>query len=141
MPELSPELVKRIKELKLEFKDKPQPNLLIPIPADNIGPEYEVMTETDEFTSLCPLNPSQPDYASLELRFIPDKYLVELKSLKMYWASYRMVPIFHEQIVPGMLVVLDNLIHPKWMRITGRFTIRGGLHTTVFAETGRGPDE
>lgn len=132
---LDAELVKKIKTLNMTFTNKPQPELLISIPAENLGIDYVVTHETDEFTSICPLNLTQPDYASLKLEFIPSELLVELKSLKMWWASYRMVPIFHEQIVPGMLTVLDELLKPKWMRITGAFTIRGGIHTTVVAET------
>lgn len=127
----------RIKNLKLEFKDTPQPNLLIALPNGNLGIDFEVEVSTPEFTSLCPLNLSQPDYASINITYIPDKLLVELKSLKFYLASFRMVPIFHEQIVPGILVALTSLLDPKWIKIVGYFTVRGGLTTTIGAESGK----
>lgn len=130
---LSLELKQKIKGLQLNYTDKVQPELLIPIP-NRYKRNYEIVTETDEFTSLCPLNAGQPDYAHITIKYVPDEYLVELKSLKFYYGSYRTVMIFHEDIANKMLDDLVNAIHPLKMTITAAFTIRGGLHTTVTAQ-------
>lgn len=127
----------RVKTLKLVYTDKPQPDLLIALPNDNLNIDFEVSIETPEFTSLCPLNLSQPDYATIRIVYVPDEKVVELKSLKFYLASFRNVPIFHEQIPCGILVALDNLLRPKWLLVTGEFTIRGGIKTTVVATSGK----
>lgn len=130
---LNPELRKKIKELQLNYKDEVQPELLIPIP-NRYRRNYEIVTQTDEFTSLCPLNAGQPDYAHITIRYVPDEYLIELKSLKFYYGSYRTVMIFHEDIANKMLDDLVAAIKPLEMTIEAAFTIRGGLHTTVIAE-------
>ena len=136
--ELDKELVNRVKTLKFNYTDSPQPGLLIAIPNDNPDVDYDVEFSTSEFTSLCPLNVSQPDYATIGIVYVPDKLRVELKSLKFYLASFRMVPIFHEQVPCTILNDLYAAIQPKWMRVTGDFTIRGGIHTQVVATTGEG---
>ena len=130
---LDPELVHKVKELKLEFKDKPQAELLIRIPNTNHDINFEVETVTSEFTSLCPLNLYQPDYATISIKYKPDAWLVELKSLKFYTTSFRMCPIFHEEVPATILRDLVNLLQPKQIEITGYFTIRGGIKTTVRA--------
>lgn len=126
----------RIKNLKLVYTDKPQPDLLVALPNQNLDVDHEVDIETSEFTSLCPLNLSQPDYATIRIVYVPDKLVVELKSLKFYLASFRSVPIFHEQIPCGILAALEGLLSPKWIQVTGEFTIRGGIKTTVVATSG-----
>ena len=131
--ELSKELVDKIKGLKLAFTDKPQPELLIRIPNRNTEVDYEVADVTSEFTSLCPLNMTQPDSATLYIKYKPKKYLVELKSLKMYLASYRMTPIFHEEVPARILLAISALLEPVWLEVTGVFTVRGGIQTTVRA--------
>jgi 7-cyano-7-deazaguanine reductase len=127
----------RVRNLKFTYTDKPQPDLLIALPNENLGIDHEVFIETSEFTSLCPLNLSQPDYAQIHIVYVPDELVVELKSLKFYLASFRQVPIFHEQVPCGILAALHGLLKPKWMQVTGNFTIRGGIKTTVVATSGR----
>ena len=130
---IDPELVHKVKELKLEFKDRPQPELLIRIPNTNRDVNFYVETVTSEFTSLCPLNLYQPDYATIAIKYRPDKWLVELKSLKFYATSFRMCPVFHEEVPAMILRDLINLLQPREMEVTGYFTIRGGIKTTVKA--------
>ena len=136
MLNLDKELVDKIKGLKLEFKDEPQPGLLIRIPNQETKFGYEVNIVTNEFTSLCPLNLAQPDYATIYIDYIPDRWCVELKSLKFYLVSFRQVPIFHEQVPAIILDALWNLLDPGWMKVEGHFTTRGGLLTTVKVELG-----
>ncbi len=131
---IDPELVRQVKELKMDFKDKPQPELLIRISNNNKDVNFEVETVTAEFTSLCPLNLFQPDYATISLKYKPDAWLVELKSLKFYFTSYRMCPVFHEDVPAMIMKDLIKLLTPREMEVTGYFTIRGGIKTTVKAE-------
>jgi len=130
---LDKELVSRIKNLRLEFKEEPQPELLIRIPNKDVGIPFQVEVTTSEFTSLCPLNMSQPDYATIWIRYIPRDWLVELKSLKFYLASYRQVPVFHERIPAAILNSLVKLLNPEYMEVVGQFTTRGGINTRVHA--------
>lgn len=137
---LDAELVSRVKGLKLEWKDVPQPELLIKLPNRNPDVSYSVEVVTSEFTSLCPLNLAQPDYATIMITYKPDKWLVELKSLKFLLASFRMVPIFHEDVPATILKYLVELLSPREVTVIGYFTIRGGLNTTVTATYGREGD-
>ncbi|MFC3477747.1 preQ(1) synthase [Halobacterium litoreum] len=89
-----------------------------------------------EFTCLCPEKPSQPDFATFVIEYVPDEYIVELKALKLYLTSYRDVEIYHE---PATNRILDDLVDacsPRWMRITGKFNTRGGITTDVTVEYG-----
>ena len=133
MINLDKELVSRVKGLKLTFKEVPQPELLIRLPNRNPDVNYVVEIVTSEFTSLCPLNSSQPDYATIVIVYKPDEWLVELKSLKFYLCSFRMVPVFHEDVPATILSALVDLLTPKGIVISGRFTTRGGLDTVVVA--------
>lgn len=133
MINLDRDLVDRIKGLTLEFKDVPQPELLISIPNRYPEVDYTVTVETNEFTSLCPLNRTQPDYAKITIEYKPGKKIVELKSLKFYLVSFRMVPIFHEEVPATILQTLVGLLDPEWLEVTGIFTTRGGLDTIVEA--------
>ncbi len=133
MQDLDGELVGRIRGLTLEFMDKPQPELLVSIPNRSQSIHYWIEVTTKEFTSLCPLNTSQPDYATIYIRYRPREWLVELKSLKFYLVSFRMVPIFHEEVPATILRSLTTLLSPAELIVTGDFTTRGGLHTVVEA--------
>lgn len=130
---LDKELVKKIKDLKLEISDSPQPELLIRITNTNKDVDYDVHIESKEFTSLCPLSLSQPDYATIVVDYTPNEWLVELKSLKFYLVSYRMAPVFHEMVPAQILTDLVVLLEPKEMTVVGYFTTRGGIDTTVSA--------
>jgi 7-cyano-7-deazaguanine reductase len=126
-------LKKKVQELRLEYKAVPQPELLIAIPNPGLGADYEEEIVTSEFTTLCPLNPGQPDYATLTIKYVPDKQIVELKSLKFYLTSYRMVEIFFEEATNRVLSDLVNAIKPKRMDVVAGWNIRGGMLTKVSA--------
>jgi 7-cyano-7-deazaguanine reductase len=125
------ELKKRVKSLRLKYKAYPQKELLVAMPNPYPNREYEEEMVTSEFTCLCPLNPGQPDYATLAIKYAPDKQIIELKSLKFYLASYRMVEIFYEEATNRILEDLVNAVKPKRMEILAEWNIRGGIGTKV----------
>ena len=94
--------------------------------------EYEIEMECPEFTCLCPKT-GQPDFAELEIHYVPDKLCIELKSLKLYLWSFRNEGAFHEKVINDILDDLVKISTPRWMEVIGTFNVRGGIHTTVSA--------
>ena len=101
----------------------------------NPSPErdYRIQMTMPEFTCLCPLT-GQPDFATLELEYVPDRLCVELKSLKLYVWSFRGEGAFHEAVTNRMLDDLVRATRPRFMRLTARFNVRGGIATAIVAE-------
>jgi 7-cyano-7-deazaguanine reductase len=97
-----------------------------PKPVTACPSDLQLKIEVPEFTSLCPLT-GQPDFAKIVIRYEPDQWCVESKSLKLYMMSYRNHGAFHESCVSQMLDDLVALLEPEWMTIEGRFTPRGGI--------------
>jgi 7-cyano-7-deazaguanine reductase len=95
--------------------------------------DYHIHMEIPEFTCLCPKT-GQPDFAVLTLDYVPDKLCVELKSLKLYVWSFRDEGHFHEDVTNRMLDDLAKAVKPRFMRLTARFYVRGGIFTNVVAE-------
>lgn len=95
--------------------------------------DYLVHIEVPEFTCLCPLT-GQPDFATLVLDYIPDRLNVELKALKLYAWSYRDQGVFHEAVTNKILDDLVKATAPRFMRLTAKWYVRGGIFTTVVAE-------
>lgn len=89
--------------------------------------------EIPEFTCLCPKT-GQPDFATLVLDYVPHQRCVELKSLKLYVWSFRNEGTFHEAVTNRILDDLVGALAPRFMRLTARFFVRGGIYTTVIAE-------
>jgi 7-cyano-7-deazaguanine reductase len=102
-------------------------------PNQNPGRDYRVVLETDEFTSLCPIT-GQPDFGTITISYVPDKKIVESKSLKLYLWSYRKKGVFHEAVVNRILDDLIRAIKPRQIQVTGKFRVRGGIAITVAAE-------
>ena len=102
---------------------------------DNPQPErdYTIRIRVPEFTCLCPKT-GQPDFAILNLEYVPERSCVELKSLKTYVWSFRDEGAFHEAVTNRMLGDLVDAIRPRFMRLTAEFNVRGGIYTTVVAE-------
>jgi 7-cyano-7-deazaguanine reductase len=96
--------------------------------------DYRIHMEIPEFTCLCPKT-GQPDFATLMLDYVPDRSCVELKSLKLYIWSFRNEGAFHEAVTNRILDDLAKAVRPRFMRLTARFFVRGGIFTTVVAET------
>jgi 7-cyano-7-deazaguanine reductase len=95
--------------------------------------DYTIRMSIPEFTCLCPKT-GQPDFATLELEYVPDERCVELKSLKLYIWSFRDRGAFHEAVTAEILGQLAAATAPRFMRLTARFNVRGGIYTTVTAE-------
>ena len=95
--------------------------------------DYLVHIEVPEFTCLCPLT-GQPDFATLVIDYVPDKRNVELKALKLYMWSFRDQGAFHEAVTNRILDELVAATAPRFMRLTARWYVRGGIFTTVIAE-------
>lgn len=92
--------------------------------------DYEIHFTVPEFTCVCPLT-GQPDFATIRIRYIPDKLCVELKSLKLYFWSFRDEGAFHEAVTHQFLIDLSELLKPRYLEIVGDFNVRGGIHTVV----------
>jgi 7-cyano-7-deazaguanine reductase len=95
--------------------------------------DYQIHMEIPEFSCLCPLT-GQPDFAVLTLDYVADKLCVELKSLKLYVWSFRDEGHFHEDVTNRMLDDLVKVTKPRFMRLTAKFSVRGGIFTDVVAE-------
>lgn len=100
------------------------------------GRRYQIAFDCPEFTCVCPRT-GQPDFATIKIRYVPDKLCLELKSLKLYLWSYRDVGTFHEDVTNRILDDLVTAVKPTEMSVEGDFKIRGGIHTVV---TARYPD-
>ena len=96
--------------------------------------DYEIVFDCPEFTCLCPKT-GQPDFATLELEYVPDRLCIELKSLKLYIWSFRDRGAFHEAVTNEILDTLASAVSPRFMRLTAKFNVRGGIYTTVVAES------
>jgi len=101
----------------------------------NPAPErdYTIHMQVPEFTCLCPRT-GQPDFARLDIDYVPDKFCIELKSLKLYIWSFRDKGAFHEAVTNEILSVLAARLSPRFIRITAKFNVRGGIYTSVVAE-------
>jgi len=95
--------------------------------------DYTIRIDTPEFTCLCPMT-GQPDFATIQLEYIADKLCLELKSLKLYFWSFRDQGAFHEAVTNQILSELVAAISPRFMRVSADFNVRGGIYTQVIAE-------
>jgi 7-cyano-7-deazaguanine reductase len=95
--------------------------------------DYTIRMRIPEFTCLCPKT-GQPDFATLELEFVPDRLCVELKSLKLYVWSFRDRGAFHEAVTNEIFEKLVGLLAPRYLRLRARFKVRGGIYTDVAVE-------
>lgn len=95
--------------------------------------DYTIRIDTPEFTCLCPKT-GQPDFATIQLEYVPDKLCIELKSFKLYIWSWRDQGAFHEAVTNQILNDLVAACAPRFMRVTAEFNVRGGVYTSVIAE-------
>ncbi|MGQ0674913.1 MAG: preQ(1) synthase [Rhodospirillales bacterium] len=99
---------------------------------------YAVRFTAPEFTCLCPVT-GQPDFAHLVIDYVPGKWIVESKSLKLYLASFRDTGAFHEDTTLAIAKKLERALRPRWLRIGGYWYPRGGMPIDVFYQSGRPP--
>ncbi|CAG0942163.1 7-cyano-7-deazaguanine reductase [Gammaproteobacteria bacterium] len=111
----------------------PSPALLETFSNPNGERDYIIRIRIPEFTCLCPKT-GQPDFAVLTLDYVPDRYCVELKALKLYVWSFRDQGTFHEAVTNRILDDLVTVLVPRYMRLTAAFNVRGGIYTTIVAE-------
>jgi len=95
--------------------------------------DYVISLRTDEFTCVCPKT-GQPDFAKLTIQYIPDKKIIESKSLKLYLWSYRNEGAFHEHVTNVILDDLVKVLAPRWCKVMADFAVRGGISITIEAE-------
>ena len=110
------------------------------VPNPHQDTNYLARFTAPEFTTLCPIT-GQPDFAHLVIDYVPGRFLVESKSLKLYLASFRNVGSFHEDCTVAIGKRLNALLKPKFLRIGGYWYPRGGMPIDVFWQTGRCPKD
>ncbi len=121
------------KRFDIEKEDTIDVDVLEAMPFDYPGSATEVVYETDEFTAVCPWT-GLPDFALLTIRYVPDRSLVELKSLKYYLTSYRNVGILQEHAVNRILQDLVQLLQPVSMIVEAEYREGGGIKTKAVAK-------
>jgi 7-cyano-7-deazaguanine reductase len=125
----------------------PQPELLETFPNPYPDRDYEIFMTTPEFTSLCPLGGVEsdaaelallkggaPDFATINITYVPAAECVELKSLKLYLWSFRNDGIFYERVVNRILDDVSAKVRPKSLKVVGDFNVRGGIKSVITAE-------
>jgi 7-cyano-7-deazaguanine reductase len=95
--------------------------------------DYEITHVNPEFTSVCPIT-GLPDFATITVQYIPDKLCIELKSLKYYYLEFRNKGVFFESSVNEILDDLVGVCSPRYMKVSGEFNTRGGIHSIVEVE-------
>jgi len=100
------------------------------VPNPHVDRDYEVDHVVPEFTCMCPMT-GQPDFATIRIRYVPDRWLVELKSLKLYMWAYRNEGAFHEDVTNRILTDLVRTLAPRRMEVVGDWNVRGGIKTVV----------
>ena len=118
----------------------PDEAVLDRVPNAHRDTNYVARFTAPEFTTLCPIT-GQPDFAHLVIDYVPDRFLVESKSLKLYLVSFRDQGGFHEECTVGIGKRLYTLLKPKWLRIGGYWYPRGGIPIDVFWQAGRLPKD
>lgn len=122
-----------LKSLSLLGGRKSAPSRRLEVfPNHHRGRRYTVVLQTREFTCLCPAT-GQPDFAELTIRYVPDRWILESKSLKLYLWSFRDQGAFHEHVVNAILDDLVKALDPYRIEVIGNFHVRGGISITVEA--------
>jgi 7-cyano-7-deazaguanine reductase len=120
---------------KVDAPQSPEQAVLEKVPNSNAGTDYVVRFTAPEFTSLCPMT-GQPDFAHIVIDYIPNGFLVESKSLKLFLQSFRNHGAFHEDCSVYIARRIVDLLDPKWLRIGAYWYPRGGIPIDVFWQTG-----
>jgi 7-cyano-7-deazaguanine reductase len=115
-----------IKHARLETWENPHPER-----------DYEIDISFSEFTCLCPRS-GYPDFATIRIKYVPDKKIVELKSLKLYLNSYRNLSISHEESTNRIFAELQKKLKPRFLEVVGDFNPRGNVKTVIRVSTGSG---
>jgi len=117
----------------------PEEARLDPVPNPHPETDYLARFTCPEFTSICPVT-GQPDFAHLVIDYVPDRWLVESKSLKLFLTSFRNHGAFHEACTLDVAKRIVDAVAPRWLRIAGLWYPRGGIPIDVFWQTGTPPE-
>jgi 7-cyano-7-deazaguanine reductase len=123
---------------KASIPASPSEATLDRVPNPHADTNYVARFVMPEFTALCPIT-GQPDFAHLVIDYVPNRFLVESKSLKLYFNSFRNHGAFHEDCTVSIGKTLAKLLAPRWLRIGGYWYPRGGMPIDVFWQTGKLP--
>ncbi|MBV1701429.1 MAG: preQ(1) synthase [Hyphomicrobiales bacterium] len=123
---------------QVALPQSPEEAVLEKVPNPHPGQNFVTRFTAPEFTSLCPVT-GQPDFAHLVIDYVPGKYLVESKSLKLYLSSFRNHGAFHEDCTVRIGLDICALLKPRWLRIGGYWYPRGGIPIDVFWQSGEVP--
>ncbi len=136
-----PDIYRNLTQLggRSELPASPEEAVLERVPNPQAGTDYAVRFTAPEFTSLCPIT-GQPDFAHLVIDYVPDAWLVESKSLKLFLGSFRNHGAFHEDCTVAIGKRLVETLAPRWLRIGGYWYPRGGIPIDVFYQTGPAPE-
>lgn len=121
---------------KTEYKTDYDPSLLETFSNKHPENDYFVKLNCPEFTSLCPIT-GQPDFAAITISYVPDKFLVESKALKLYMFSFRNHGDFHEDVVNVIMKDLIKVMDPKYIEVQGKFLPRGGISIDPYSNYGK----
>lgn len=124
---------KDLRSLSLLGNDASPQKKLEVFPNHHADREYSISLTTEEFTTLGPVN-RQPDFATLTIEYIPGKFIVESKSLKLYLQTFRDTETFYEHVVNVILDDLVAVLKPKYCSVTAAYAVRGGIAMTVETE-------
>ena len=116
---------------KSKIPQNPDKSILEKIPNPKIKFEYSIRLSCPEFTSICPVT-SQPDFAHIIIDYVPNEFIVESKSFKLYLLGYRNHGAFHEDCTITIATDIVELLSPKWLRIAGYWYPRGGIPIDIF---------
>jgi 7-cyano-7-deazaguanine reductase len=122
--------LKALGDKDIEIPEEYTPDVLERFENPHSDRDFWVNLTTDEFTSICPRT-GQPDFGIITINYIPDEFLVESKSLKLYFLSFRNYGIFHEVAVNTIADDLNELLNPGYLEVIGEFNIRGGIGITT----------
>lgn len=114
--------------------DEIRPDILRTFDYEYKGKDIVIKIETDEFSAVCPWS-GLPDYGKIIIEYIPTETILELKSFKYYIYTFRNVGIYQEHAANKIFEDLQRVIKPKWLRVTLKYNIRGGIENTVIRET------
>ncbi len=123
---------------QVAIPESPAAAILERVPNPHVSRRYLARFTAPEFTSLCPIT-GQPDFAQLMIDYVPNKWLIESKSLKLFLGSFRNHGAFHEDCTLTIGLRLVQLAQPRWLRIAGYWYPRGGIPIDVFWQSGKPP--
>ena len=134
------ECMKKLRQLgrNVSFADSPDKAVIETVPNPHLDTDYLIRFTCPEFTSICPKT-GQPDFAHLVIDYVPDRKIVQSKSLKLYFHSFRNHGAFHEDCTVMIAKRLIKELKPKWLRIGGYWFPRGGMPIDIFYQSGKLP--